>query len=208
MSREHAHSAWKSAEAVKKLSDRVIGIGPFSVGLDGILTWIPGAGIVYSAGASLFLLYTALRGGASAGTLLKMAGYLGLDVVLSDFPVPGVADLFDLLWQGHLMAATALQKDIEGRHGLPEGNFTSARKPRRKATGLGWLVLALVLGLVVAVWRSDFNELSHHGWSYAFNNASLAVADRAVSLPIVLVAGAVVLVILSVLRARLQKRAT
>lgn len=37
MTREIAHSAWKSAETVKKLSDRVIGFGPFGVGLDGLL---------------------------------------------------------------------------------------------------------------------------------------------------------------------------
>jgi hypothetical protein len=147
------------------------------------------------------------RGGVSVGTLLKMAGYLGLDVVLSDFPVPGVSDLFDLLWQGHLMAATALQKDIETRHGVPEGDFATARKPRRKATGLGWLLVALVVGLIVAVWRSDFNELSHHGWAYAFSNASVAVADRAIGLPLLLGIGALVLVILAVLRARLQKPA-
>jgi len=207
MSRERAHSAWKSAEAVKKLSDRVIGIGPFSIGLDGILTWIPGAGIVYSSGAAIFLLFTALRSGASAGTLLKMAGYLGLDVLLSDFPVPGVADLFDMLWQGHLLAAKALQKDIEGRHGVPEGLVSALKRPRRRATGLGWLVLLTVIGLGYAVWRSDFNELSHHGWSYALVNASLPVANQAISLPIILGAGALLMAILGVLRARLQKRA-
>jgi hypothetical protein len=207
MSKEHAHSAWRSAESVKKLSDRVIGIGPFSVGLDGILTWIPGAGIIYSSGASLFLLYTALRGGASIGTVLKMAGYLGLDVLLSDFPIPGVADLFDLLWQGHLMAATALQKDIEGRHGVPEGLSSVLKRPRRRATGLGWLVLMTIVGLGYAVWKSDFNALTQHGWGYALANASLPVAGYAVGLPIILGGGALLMLVLGVLRARLQKRA-
>ena len=36
MSRDRAHSAWKSAETIKKLSDRVVGVGPFGVGLDGV----------------------------------------------------------------------------------------------------------------------------------------------------------------------------
>ncbi|RZJ93461.1 MAG: DUF4112 domain-containing protein, partial [Brevundimonas sp.] len=39
---------WSNVEGVKKLSDRAIGIGPFGVGLDGLLTWIPIAGLVYS----------------------------------------------------------------------------------------------------------------------------------------------------------------
>ena len=51
---------WSNVEGVKKLSDRVIGLGPFGVGLDGLVTWIPGLGIVYSVGASLFLLFEAL----------------------------------------------------------------------------------------------------------------------------------------------------
>ena len=118
MTRERAHSAWKSAEAIKAISDRVIGIGPFGVGLDGLLTWLPGAGIVYSVGASLFLLFEAFRAGASLGTLLRMLSYLGIDALTSEVPVVG--DVIDFFWQGHLMAATALQKDIEDRHGAPD----------------------------------------------------------------------------------------
>ena len=32
---------WSNVEGVKKLSDRVIGFGPFGLGLDALLTWIP-----------------------------------------------------------------------------------------------------------------------------------------------------------------------
>jgi hypothetical protein len=185
MSRDRAHSAWKSAESVKKLSDRVVGIGPFGVGLDGILTWIPGAGIVYSAGASAYLLYLAMSSGASLGTLAKMAGYLGLDMLLSDFPIPGVADLFDLLWQGHLLAANSLQKDIEARHGVPEDRLVAVEKARRKrGRGLGWIVLLLLVALGYVVWRSDFNETLHLGWWPAFKAASLPLVGYSVSLPL------------------------
>ena len=118
MTRERAHSAWKSAEAIKTISDRVIGIGPFGVGLDGLLTWLPGAGIIYSVGASIFLLFEAFRAGASLSTLLRMLSYLGIDALTSEVPVVG--DVIDFFWQGHLMAATALQKDIEDKHGAPD----------------------------------------------------------------------------------------
>lgn len=185
MSRDRAHSAWKSAESVKKLSDRVVGIGPFGVGLDGILTWIPGAGIVYSAGASAYLLYLAMTSGASLGTLAKMAGYLGLDMLLSDFPIPGVSDLFDLLWQGHLLAANSLQKDIEARHGVPADRVAAVEKARRKrGRGLGWIILLLLVALGYAVWRSDFNETLHLGWWPAFKAASLPLVGYSVSLPL------------------------
>ncbi len=184
MSRDRAHSAWKSAETVKKLSDRVIGIGPFSVGLDGILTWIPGAGIVYSGGASIYLLILALNAGASFGTLVKMAGFLGLDMLLSDFPIPGVSDLFDLLWQGHLMAANTLQKDIEARHGVPEDQVVKVRKERlRRGRGLGWIGFLLLIVLGVAFWRSDFWETRHLGWWQAFKGADIELAGYVAGLP-------------------------
>jgi hypothetical protein len=129
MTRERAHSAWKSAEAIKTISDRVIGIGPFGVGLDGLLTWVPVAGTLYSVGGALFLMFEALRAGAGLGTILRMASYLLVDSGASAVPVLGSA--VDFLWQGHLMAATALQKDIEDRHGAPD-DIPLKKRARKK----------------------------------------------------------------------------
>lgn len=129
MTRERAHSAWKSAEAIKTISDRVIGIGPFGVGLDGLLTWLPVAGTVYSVGGAAFLLFEALRAGASVMTVLRMLAYLVIDSGSSTVPVLG--SVVDFLWQGHLMAATALQKDIEDRHGAPD-DIPVKKRARKK----------------------------------------------------------------------------
>ena len=41
---------WSNVEGIKKLSDRVIGIGPFGIGMDGLLTWVPVVGTVYTVG--------------------------------------------------------------------------------------------------------------------------------------------------------------
>lgn len=204
MSRERAHSAYRSAETLKKLSDRVIGFGPFGIGLDGVLTWIPGAGLIYSVGASLFLAWSALRAGASVSTLAKMAGFLGIDMLLS--PVPVVGDFADMLWQGHLMAATALQKDIETRHGAPDGLDSVLRRPRRRRTGLGLVALFVLVGMGAAVWRSDFADLTYRGWRYAAANADIELAGATLSLWMILAVGIVLLFALSTLRARLQKR--
>jgi hypothetical protein len=133
MSRERAHSAWKSAEAIKRVSDRVIGIGPFGVGLDGLLTWLPGAGIIYSVAAGGFLLVEAVRAKASISTFARMISYLGIDALTSEIPLVG--DAVDFFWQGHLMAATALQKDIEDRHGAPEGVPLKKRARKRPRKG-------------------------------------------------------------------------
>jgi hypothetical protein len=197
MSKERAHSAYRSAETLKKMSDRVIGFGPFGVGLDGLLTWIPGAGLLYSAGASIFLLWSAVRSGATFSTLAKMAGLLGVDMLLSDVPVVG--DIADVLWQGHLMAATTMQKDIEGMDSV-------LHRPRRRRTGLGLLATIIFGGLIYAAWISDFRDLFKHGMGYAIVKASLPVGGQAVALWLILSAGLVVLFLLSLLRARLQKR--
>lgn len=192
MSREVAHSAWKSAETIKKLSDRVIGFGPFGVGLDGILAWIPGAGLVYSGGAAVYLLFLAARSGASFGSIARMAGILGIDVLMSGVPLPVVPDIADMLWQGHLMAANSLQKDIEARHGVPPSHVERVERERlRRGRGLGWVSWVLLAALIAAFWMSDFGETLSLGWWEAFKAATVTFAGFTVALPIT--AGAIVL---------------
>ena len=59
--RERAHLAWRRAERVKQLSDRVVGFGPWGIGLDGVLAWVPVAGTLYSLGAGGLLIYEAAQ---------------------------------------------------------------------------------------------------------------------------------------------------
>jgi uncharacterized protein DUF4112 len=114
---DRAHCAWRRAERIKQLSDRIVGIGPWGLGVDGVLAWVPVAGTAYSVGAAGLLLYEAIESGASRGTILRMAAYLGLDSVSSGVPLVGWA--LDTLFTGHAFAARALQKDVERRHGRP-----------------------------------------------------------------------------------------
>jgi hypothetical protein len=115
---------WSNVEGVKKLSDRAVGFGPFGVGLDGLLTWIPVVGTLYSVGAGGWLLLQAARAKASPGTVLRMTGYLAVDLVTGEVPIAG--DVVDFFFPGHLMAAKALQKDIESTHWV-EANEGEAR---------------------------------------------------------------------------------
>ena len=121
---------WARVEGVKKLSDRVVGIGPFGIGLDGLLTWAPVVGTVYSVGAAGWLLVQAAQAKASPGTVARMAAYLGLDSVttmIGEVPfLDFVPSVVDVLFPGHLMAAKALQKDIETTHWV-EANQREAR---------------------------------------------------------------------------------
>lgn len=131
VSKEQAHRAWRVAERVKRLSDRLVGVGPVGIGLDGILAWVPVAGTAYSLGAGGLLLTHGVSAGASPMTLARMAAYIALDSAASVPPVIGWA--IDTLFPGHLMAAKALQKDIEARHGpseLPAGWNRKAKGAR------------------------------------------------------------------------------
>jgi hypothetical protein len=133
--RHKAHQAWRHAETIKRLSDRLIGIGPFGLGLDGVLAWVPGVGPIYSMGAGGLLLFHAMQARASAATLARMLVYVAVHTPPDAVPVAGWA--VDTLFPGHLMAAKALQKDIESRHGLPDEIDAKTRKKRRvkKARG-------------------------------------------------------------------------
>lgn len=130
--RLRAHKAWRSAEIIKRLSDRLIGVGPVGIGLDGVLAWVPGVGLAYGLGAGALLLTHGYRAKAMPATLVRMAAYLAIDNITDAIPVAGWA--VDTLFPGHLMAAKALQKDIEARHGLPDDVAAERAKP----TGRRW----------------------------------------------------------------------
>lgn len=127
--RHNAHQAWRRAEIIKRLSDRLIGLGPFGIGLDGVLSWVPGVGPIYSAAAGLLLIGHAMHARASMATLLRMGLYLVVDTATDT--VWGLGSAVDTLFPGHLMAAKALQKDIESRHGLPDEIDAKTRKKRK-----------------------------------------------------------------------------
>ena len=134
VTRERAHLAWRNAERLKRLSDNLIGIGRFGIGLDGVLAWVPGANLIYSLGAGGLLLFEGVKGGASAWTLTRMGAYLVANSAMTEIPIVGWA--MDTLFRGHLMAANALQKDIDLRHGPaevappPRGRWFAARPAR------------------------------------------------------------------------------
>lgn len=111
---QRAHRAWRSAERIKQVSDRIVGVGPFGLGIDAVINWV-GGGIFYSVGAAGLLFYEAFAARAGPATLARMAAYLAFDTATSSIPIAGWA--VDALFPGHLMAAKALQKDIERRHG-------------------------------------------------------------------------------------------
>ena len=98
----------------RRLSDRLFEVGPLKVGLDGILTWIPGVGGVYGLGVGGFLLLQAHRARASKGTMAKMGMLLGADALLGEIPLVG--DAFDFLFRAHARSARMLLAHIDRTH--------------------------------------------------------------------------------------------
>lgn len=124
--KQRAHLAWRRADKIRRLSDRLVGVGPFGLGIDGVLAWVPGAGTIYSVGAAGLLISEALQAGVSRKTLTRMAIYLGVDSISSGVPIIGWT--VDTLFPGHAMAAGALMKDVARRHGEPVGEETAGRE--------------------------------------------------------------------------------
>ncbi len=130
-SHDEIRRIYDSVETVKRLSDRIVGIGPINIiGLDGILSWFPAIGLPYSILASIFLLVQGARARVGAGTWLASALVLlanDLPEAFAAIPVIGEAGaLVNTLFQGHLYAAHMIQKDIDktlyvaGRHNAAE----------------------------------------------------------------------------------------
>lgn len=109
---------WSNVEGVRKLSDRVIGIGPLGLGMDGLLTWIPWVGDAYTVGAGGWLMIQGVRARAHPVTLAKMLAYLLADTATGLVPFLGAA--VDTVFTAHAFAARELQKDIETTHWVEE----------------------------------------------------------------------------------------
>jgi hypothetical protein len=132
LSAEDAHQAWIAAEKIKRIADRLVGLGPFSIGLDGLLAFVPVAGTLFSLGAGIWLVAEAVKARAAAFTLARMLAYVGFRTAASIVPIEGW--FIDLLFRGHLMAANALQRDIVRRFGLPSQEWIELARRRPFAT--------------------------------------------------------------------------
>lgn len=105
------HNIRNNVERVKKLSDNVVGIGPLGIGLDGLLTWIPGAGELYSLGAGGLIIMDAVRARAAPMIVVQIAAIILIDTVAGALPVAG--KVADMLFTGHKWSADMLTKHMD-----------------------------------------------------------------------------------------------
>ncbi|HEY3888073.1 MAG TPA: DUF4112 domain-containing protein [Caulobacteraceae bacterium] len=141
------HNNRASIEAISRISDNLIGIGPVGIGLDGILAWIPGVGELYSIGAGAALIAEGYRARVPAAVLTQAAVLVSVRTLANVLPVVG--GVFVDFFRGHRMAARMLVRAIddtlyiEGEHSLdhPQYAATLARirsgQERRRIVFLG-----------------------------------------------------------------------
>jgi hypothetical protein len=129
---------WLRLEKSKKVSDGLISIGGFGIGVNGFIALftslasatgvaaLPGDALyeIYAGVMVLYLVGIALRTRASAWTLMKIVIYMFFTGMADVVPVFG--GLFDATFRFPRMAARAIQKDIERTHWV-EASWREAR---------------------------------------------------------------------------------
>ena len=105
----------RSVALIGKLSDSLIRVGPFRLGIDGVLSWIPGVGEIYSTGAAAFILIQAVRARVPVGVILTCAGLMASRTAIGVVPLAGaaVSDLFLAHRWSAGMVVKAIEKKLE-----------------------------------------------------------------------------------------------
>jgi hypothetical protein len=104
-----------SVAFVGRLSDSLVKIGPFSLGLDGVLAWAPGIGELYSTLAGAFIVVQGARAGVPLPTLAAAGLLLALRTLATAVPLAG--DVFADLFTAHKWAAAKIVRAIDREMG-------------------------------------------------------------------------------------------
>ena len=113
--RARTRSEVDDARAVMKrvgdLSDNIVGVGPFGIGLDGVLAWVPIVGTAYSLGAGGLLLYEGWRAKVGPARMGAAAAIMLSRTMVGVVPIFG--DILVDLVRGHRISAKLLQRGVD-----------------------------------------------------------------------------------------------
>ena len=112
----HLRGLRDSVAFVGRMSDGILRFGPFSIGVDGVLSWIPGVGDAYSVLAGAFMIVQGARAGVAIPTLTAAVALLGVRTIAGSIPVAGSA--FADLFTAHRWAAAMIVHAIDRRLGV------------------------------------------------------------------------------------------
>lgn len=105
------HNIKANVDQVSRTSDKWIGFGPFGIGLDGVLTFVPVVGQLYTFGAATYMLTQGVKARVSGITLLQMGALFLTDLTLGAVPIVGAVP--DILFCSHLWAGWMLKRAID-----------------------------------------------------------------------------------------------
>ena len=106
-----------SVALVGRLSDGLVRIGPFNLGLDGVLAWVPAVGDLYSTLAGGFIVVQGARAGVPVAVLGGAALLIGCRTIVGAVPFAGSA--FADVFTAHKWAAAMIVRAIDERLGAP-----------------------------------------------------------------------------------------
>ncbi|HEY1415857.1 MAG TPA: DUF4112 domain-containing protein [Caulobacteraceae bacterium] len=111
--REELAAIRGSVELVGRLTDGLLRIGPFRLGAEAALDWIPGVGEIYGSAAAIFLLVQGVRAQVPMRTLIGCAGLMFGRTLIAALPVAGplAADALAL----HGLSARLIIRAIDRR---------------------------------------------------------------------------------------------
>jgi hypothetical protein len=110
-----------SVNLIGRLSDNIVRLGPLSLGVDGVLSWIPAVGEIYSFSAGAFILVQGARAGVPASVLARAALILGARTLGDVVPLAGpvFADLFTAHKWAAGMIVAAIDRQLGAQPAAP-----------------------------------------------------------------------------------------
>lgn len=110
--------ARRRLEALARLLDSAVRIPgtDIRVGLDAALNIIPGIGTLSAKAMAGYLVWEARRLGVPAGTILRMAGNVGVDLVISAIPVVGWFG--DIFYRANIRNIELLREHLDRAEGM------------------------------------------------------------------------------------------
>ena len=134
------HLAW--------LMDSSIGIGRWSIGVDGLMGLVPGLGDLAGSLVSMWIVMRAVRAGVPRVAVARMVSNIALDAVLGAVPLAG--DLFDFAYKANIRNLRIYQESLEN---APAANARHWLFFAALALGL-LVLLAIPVALVIFALRA------------------------------------------------------
>ena len=99
-------------EWLARLMDDSIPIGPWRIGLDGIIGLVPGIGDMASAAVSAVIIARAMRTGIPKTAVIRMVANVALDSLAGAVPLFG--DIFDFAFKSNMYNLQIYREAIRG----------------------------------------------------------------------------------------------